>query len=273
MTESMTLESQIQAALARVLPELPLAEVAPATITPAALAAMIDHTLLKPEAGEEQVRAHIAEAIEFGFAAVCINPIWTPLCADLLTGTKVKTCTVIGFPLGATLPAIKVFEVETAASLGADEVDMVLAVGQLRDGDYHLVYRDIAEVADAAHQHDLILKVILETGLLTDEQKIAACVIAQAAGADFVKTATGFSGGGATAADVALMRRVVGPVMGVKAAGGIRTSADALCMVAAGATRLGTSGGVRILQEMQRGASDAASNGLSGAASAQGEGY
>ena len=244
----------------------PTIDVAPAMLTPAALAALVDHTLLKPEAGEDQVRAHIAEAIEFGFASVCLNPIWTPLCADLLAGTSVKTCTVIGFPLGATLPAIKVFEVETAASLGADEVDMVLAVGQLRDGDYHLVYRDIAEVADAAHQHDLILKVILETGLLTDEQKIAACVIAQEAGADFVKTATGFSGGGATVPDVALMRRVVGPAMGVKAAGGIRTPEDALRMVAAGANRLGTSGGVRIMQELRSGA-------LVDAATAPGEEY
>ncbi len=250
----MTLEQRIQAAIEQALASPPTLDVAPAMLTPAELAAMIDHTLLKPEAGEEQVRAHIAEAIEFGFASVCLNPIWTPLCADLLAGSSVKTCTVIGFPLGATLPAIKVFEVETAASLGADEVDMVLAVGQLRDGDYHLVYRDIAEVADAAHQHDLILKVILETGLLSDEQKIAACVIAQEAGADFVKTATGFSGGGATVPDVALMRRVVGAAMGVKAAGGIRTAEDALRMVAAGANRLGTSGGVRIMQELRSGA-------------------
>ena len=262
----MTLEQRIQAAIEQGMATPPTIDVAPAMSTPAALAALVDHTLLKPEAGEEQVRAHIAEAIEFGFASVCLNPIWTPLCADLLAGTNVKACTVIGFPLGATLPAIKVFEVETAASLGADEVDMVLAVGQLRDGDYHLVYRDIAEVADAAHQHDLILKVILETGLLTDEQKIAACVIAQEAGADFVKTATGFSGGGATVPDVALMRRVVGPAMGVKAAGGIRTAEDALRMVAAGANRLGTSGGVRIMQELRSGA-------LVDAATAPGEGY
>jgi len=261
----MTLEQQIKAAIERALAEPLTTEIAPASLAPADLAALIDHTLLKPEAGEDLVRAHIAEAVEFGFASVCLNPIWTPLCADLLDGTRVKTCTVVGFPLGATLPAIKVFEVETAASMGADEVDMVLAVGQLRDGDYHLVYRDIAEVADAAHQHDLILKVIMETGLLTDEQKIAACVIAQAAGADFVKTATGFSGGGATVPDVALMRRVVGPGMGVKAAGGIRTAADALRMVAAGANRLGTSGGVRIMQELRGGGTDAAP--------AQGEGY
>ena len=254
----MTLEEKIADAWARVRSEAPVAEIAPATLTAEELAALIDHTLLKPEAGEEQVRAHIAEAIEFGFAAVCINPIWTPLCAELLAGTSVKTCTVVGFPLGATLPSIKVYEVEAVAALGADEVDMVLAVGRLRDGDYHLVYRDIAEVADAAHEHDLILKVILETGLLTDAQKVAACVIAQEAGADFAKTATGFSGGGATVADIALMRRTVGPVMGVKAAGGVRTANDALKMVAAGATRIGTSGGVGILRDLRNGSLTAA---------------
>jgi len=247
----MTLEERIAAAWARVQVEAPIVEIAPAALTAEQLAALIDHTLLKPEAGEEQIRTHIAEAIEFGFAAVCVNPIWTPLCAELLAESKVKTCTVVGFPLGATLPLIKVYEVEAVAALGADEVDMVLAVGRLRDGDYHLVYRDIAEVADAAHEHDLILKVILETGLLTDEQKVAACVIAQEAGADFVKTATGFSGGGATVADIALMRRTVGPVMGVKAAGGVRTASDALKMVAAGATRIGTSGGVGILRDLR----------------------
>jgi deoxyribose-phosphate aldolase len=249
----MTLEEKIAAAWARVRTEAPVVEITPATLTAEQLAALIDHTLLKPEAGEEQVRTHIAEAVEFGFAAVCINPIWTPLCAELLEGTAVKTCTVVGFPLGATLPSIKVYEVEAVAALGADEVDMVLAVGRLRDGDYHLVYRDIAEVADAAHEHDLILKVILETGLLTDEQKVAACVIAQEAGADFVKTATGFSGGGATVADIALMRRTVGPTLGVKAAGGVRTAVDALKMVAAGATRIGTSGGVGILRDLRNG--------------------
>lgn len=253
MTKGMKLEERIQAAIERVLQAPQPTDVAPATLTPAELAALIDHTLLKPEAGEEQIRALVAEAIEFGFASVCVNPIWTPLCAELLANTNVKTCTVIGFPLGATLPSVKAFEVSEVAALGADEVDMVLAVGRLRDGDYHLVYRDIAEVADAAHEHEMILKVILETGLLTDQQKIAACVIAQEAGADFVKTATGFSGGGATVADVALMRRTVGTGMGVKAAGGVRTAKDALRMVAAGANRLGTSGGVSIMRELLEG--------------------
>ncbi len=261
----MTLEERIQAVCARVLAEPALAEIEPAALSAEKLAAMIDHTLLKPEAGEDQIRVLASEAVEFGFASVCVNPIWTPLCAELLEGSSVKTCTVVGFPLGATLPSIKVYEVEAVAALGADEVDMVLAVGRLRDGDYHLVYRDIAEVADAAHEHDLLLKVILETGLLTDEQKIAACVIAQAAGADFVKTATGFSGGGATISDIALMRSVVGPTMGVKAAGGVRTAADALRMVAAGATRIGCSSSVKIMQELRDGAT--------AAPTAPGEGY
>lgn len=253
MTKGMQLEERIQATIERVLQEPQPTDVAPATLAPAELAALIDHTLLKPEADEEQIRALVAEAIEFGFASVCVNPIWTPLCAELLANTNVKTCTVIGFPLGATLPSVKAFEASEVAALGADEVDMVLAVGRLRDGDYHLVYRDIAEVADAAHEHEMILKVILETGLLTDRQKVAACVIAQEAGADFVKTATGFSGGGATVADVALMRRTVGTGTGVKAAGGVRTAKDALRMVAAGANRIGTSSGVSIMRELLEG--------------------
>lgn len=263
----MELEERIQAAIEREAQQPRLTDVAPATLTPAELAALIDHTLLRPEAGEEQIRTLVAEAIEFGFASVCVNPIWTPLCAELLVGTTVKTCTVIGFPLGATLPSVKAFEVSEVAALGADEVDMVLAVGHLRDGNYHLVYRDIAEAADAAHEHEMILKVILETGLLTDQQKIAACVIAQEAGADFVKTATGFSGGGATVADVALMRRTVGDRMGVKAAGGVRTAQDALRMVAAGANRIGTSGGVGIMRELLEGKLH------SGATQSQGESY
>jgi deoxyribose-phosphate aldolase len=220
----------------------------------ATLARLIDHTLLKPEAGEEQIRALCAEATANGFASVCINASWVPLCAELLVETSVKVCTVIGFPLGATLPAVKAYEVEQVAQLGAQEVDMVLNVGRLRDGDHWAVYRDIAAVVDAARDNGLLLKVILETGLLNDEQKIAACVICKEAGADFVKTATGFSGGGATVADIALMRRVVGPSLGVKASGGVRTAADALQMIAAGATRIGTSSGARILQEFVAGA-------------------
>ena len=247
----MILVEEIAAAQARVLGAGGEHEFVPAALSPAAVAALIDHTLLKPEEGEEQVRALVAEAVVYGFASVCVNPIWTPLCAELLVGSPTKVCTVIGFPFGATLPAIKVFEVEAVAALGAQEVDMVLSVGHLRDGDFHLVYRDIAEVAAAAHANGLLLKVILETGLLTDAQKVAGCVITQAAGADFVKTATGFSGGGATAEDIALMRRTVGPALGVKAAGGVRTAVDALRMVAAGATRIGSSSGVRIVEELR----------------------
>jgi deoxyribose-phosphate aldolase len=247
----MILVEEIAAAQARVLGAGGEHEFVPAALSPAAVAALIDHTLLKPEAGEEQVRVLVAEAVAYGFASVCVNPIWTPLCAELLVGSPTKVCTVIGFPFGATLPAIKVFEVEAVAALGAQEVDMVLSVGHLRDGDFHLVYRDIAEVAAAAHANGLLLKVILETGLLTDAQKVAGCVITQAAGADFVKTATGFSGGGATAEDIALMRRTVGPALGVKAAGGVRTAVDALRMVAAGATRIGSSSGVRIVEELR----------------------
>jgi deoxyribose-phosphate aldolase len=230
----------------------------PPHVTEAAtLAKMIDHTLLKPEAGEEQVRAICADAIQWGFASVCIHPTWVPLCAELLhagqargeLGDVVKVCTVIGFPLGANLPAVKAYEVEQAAQLGAEEVDMVLSIGRLRDGDFRAVYRDILAVADAARDNGLLLKVIIETALLDQNQKIAACIISKEAGADFVKTSTGFNGGGATVADIALMRRVVGPHLGVKASGGVRTTAEALQMIAAGATRIGTSGGVRIVQE------------------------
>jgi deoxyribose-phosphate aldolase len=216
----------------------------------AALARFIDHTLLKPEAGEEAVRAVCADAVEYGFASVCVHPTWVPLCIELTSESAVKVCSVIGFPSGATLPAIKAYETEQVALLGAQEVDMVLCVGRLRDGDYASVLRDIGVVADAAHEHGMLLKVIMETGLLNHEQKIAACVISQLAGADFVKTATGFNGpGGATVEDIALMRQVVGPHMGVKAAGGVRTAVDALNMIAAGATRIGTSGGVGIMRE------------------------
>jgi deoxyribose-phosphate aldolase len=230
----------------------------PLAITEAStLARLIDHTLLKPDAGEEQVRAICAEAAANGFASVCVNPSWVPVCADLLLETSVKVCTVIGFPLGATLPAVKAYEVEQVAQLGAHEVDMVLNVGRLRDGDYGAVYRDIAAVADAARDNGLLLKVIMETGLLNDDQKIAACVISKEAGADFVKTSTGFNGGGATVEDIALLRRVVGPRLGVKASGGVRSAADALQMIAAGATRIGTSGGLRIVQEFADGAASA----------------
>lgn len=218
--------------------------------TAATIASMIDHTLLKPEATAAQIRQLCADAATYHFASVCVNPTWITLCVELLTGTGVKTCTVAGFPLGATLSSSKAREAEECIRLGAVEIDMVLNVGRLKSGDYVAVYADVAGVVAAAHPHQALVKVIIETGLLTEAEKVAATVLVQAAGADFVKTATGFNGGGATVPDVALLRRVVGPVMGVKAAGGVRTGVDAQQMVAAGATRIGTSGGVRIVQDL-----------------------
>jgi deoxyribose-phosphate aldolase len=240
---------------------------APHVSTPAALARLIDHTILKPEAGEEQIRGLCADAAQWGFASVCVHPTWVPLCVELLNDREargdldgvVKVCTVIGFPLGATLPAVKAYEVEQVAQLGAHEVDMVINVGRLRDGDFRAVYRDILAVVDAARDNGLLLKVIIETALLDVDQKIAACIISKEAGADFVKTSTGFNGGGATVEDIARMRRVVGPHLGVKASGGVRSLDEALQMIAAGATRIGTSSGVRIVQEFAGAASGAAS--------------
>ena len=229
------------------------------------MAATIDHTLLKPDAGEAQIRQLCQEARAFGFASVCVNPTWVALCAELLADSPVKTCTVAGFPLGATLTSVKAAETSAVIGLGAQEVDMVLNVGRLKDGAYALVYDDIAAVVAAAHPHGVLVKVIIETFLLTDAEKVAASLLTQRAGADFVKTATGFNGGGATVADVRLMRRTVGPTMGVKAAGGIRTGADAVQMIAAGATRLGASAGVKIIESLR----DAATPG--GVGSAAGE--
>ena len=242
------LDLQIAAAVARIegIPGPAMAAVTP--LSAMAMARLIDHTVLKPETVEEQVRTLCLEALTYHFASVCVNPTWVPLCTEILRGSEVKVDATIGFPLGATLPAVKAYEVEQVALAGAQEVDMVISVGRLRDGDHHAVYRDIGAVVDVAHDHGLLVKVILETSLLTDAQKIAACVIAQEAGADFVKTSTGFGGGGATEEDIALMRRVVGPLMGVKASGGVRTAEDALRMVAAGANRIGTSAGIKIVQ-------------------------
>lgn len=220
------------------------------TLSAAQLAAYIDHTLLKPDASELAIRQLCQEARTFGFASVCINPTWVELCQDLLTGTAVKTCTVIGFPLGATLTNTKAYETAAVIQLGAQEVDMVINVGRLKDQQYDAVQSDIAAVVTTAHAHGVPVKVIIETFLLTDAEKVAASVITEAAGADFVKTSTGFNGGGATVADVRLMRRAVSPTLGLKAAGGIRTSADALQMIAAGATRLGASAGVKIVQSV-----------------------
>ena len=213
------------------------------------LAHMIDHTLPKPHPTQDQIAQLCFEARKHGFASVCVNPAHVRLCAELLKGSGVPICTVIGFPLGATATDVKVFETQQGIRDGASELDMVINVGALKSRDYELVERDIASIARTCHAASTILKVIIEAALLTDEEKVAACQLAKVAGADFVKTSTGFGPGGATAEDVALMRRVVGPSMGVKAAGGIRSHADAQKMIAAGASRIGASASVRILQE------------------------
>ncbi len=211
------------------------------------LAPLIDHTLLKPEATAREIETLCAEAIKYSFASVCINPGYVPLCARLCRGSAVNVCTVIGFPLGATSTASKAFETEQAVRDGAAEVDMVINVGMLKTGEYDYVRSDIFAVVSAAHRSHVLCKVIIETGLLSDEEKIKACVLARNAGADFVKTSTGFAKGGATAGDVALMRRVVGSAMGVKASGGVRSREDALAMVASGADRIGASASVKIV--------------------------
>jgi deoxyribose-phosphate aldolase len=211
------------------------------------LAPLIDHTLLKADATKAQVEVLCAEALQHGFASVCINPIWVPLAAALLQGSPVRTCTVVGFPLGATSLRAKAFEAEVAVGQGAQEVDMVLAVGAAKSGDWKTVQADL-EALRRAVPAGTVLKVILETCLLTDDEKAHACELARAAGLDFVKTSTGFSTGGATEADVALMRQTVGTGLGVKASGGIRTYEDALRMVMAGATRLGLSASVAVVQ-------------------------
>lgn len=209
----------------------------------------IDHTLLKPEATVKQIVDLCAEAREYNFASVCVNPTHVKLAAQLLRDSPVKVCTVIGFPLGANTTAVKRYETQQALSEGATEVDMVINIGALKSGDADLVEKDIAEVCQVAHSSGAICKVILETALLTDDEKVQACLLAKKAGADFVKTSTGFGGGGATVHDVALMRQTVGPNLGVKASGGIRTFADAREMITAGATRIGASAGVKIIQE------------------------
>lgn len=213
------------------------------------LARMIDHTLLKPETTPDQIAQLCYEARKHGFASVCVNPTHVKLCAELLKGSAVKVCTVIGFPLGATSPEAKAFEAAQAIDEGASEIDMVINIGAIKARDYEMAVRDVRAVVRASHANAALVKVIIEAALLTDEEKIAACLIAKEAGADFVKTSTGFGPGGATAADVALMRKVVGPGMGVKAAGGIRNLADARKLIEAGATRIGASAGVKIVAE------------------------
>ncbi|MBV6683870.1 deoxyribose-phosphate aldolase [Bacillus sp. JRC01] len=211
------------------------------------IANMIDHTLLKPESTKEQVEILCQEAKEYTFASVCVNPTWVSYAHELLEGTQVKVCTVIGFPLGASTPEVKAFETKDAIANGATEVDMVINIGALKSGDDALVKRDMEAVV-AASKGKALSKVIIETCLLTDEEKVKACKLAVEAGADYVKTSTGFSTGGATVADITLMRETVGPDIGVKASGGVRSLEDAQNMIEAGATRLGASSGVKIMQ-------------------------
>lgn len=209
------------------------------------IASMIDHTLLKPEATPAQIEKLCAEAAEYHFASVCVNPVYIPLAARLLKGTGVKVCCVVGFPLGAIAPEQKAAEAASCAAMGAEELDMVIHVGAAKAGDWALVQRDIEGVVKAAAGRTV--KVIIETCLLTDEEKVKACEAAKAAGAHFVKTSTGFSTGGATTHDIALMRKTVGPEMGVKASGGIRDYETAMAMIEAGANRIGASAGIAIV--------------------------
>ncbi len=213
------------------------------------LASMIDHTILKPEAGKEQVETICREAREYGFASVCVNSSYVPLCAELLRDTEVKVCTVIGFPLGAMSTAAKAAEARQAILDGAEELDMVIHIGMLKDGNNEYVEQDIHSVVEEARGKAAV-KVIIETCLLSEEEKVRACMLAKKAGADYVKTSTGFSTGGATAEDIALMKNTVGKDMKVKASGGIRTREKAEEMRKAGADRIGTSSGIRIVEEM-----------------------
>ena len=212
-------------------------------------ASLIDHTLLKPEATDEDIKRLCEEAARYRFASVCVNPTWVKVAACSLRGTGIPVCTVIGFPLGATLADVKAYEARRAIFDGASEVDMVINVGALKSGDDCLVEHDIRSVVEVAHEYQVTCKVIIETALLTDDEKVRACLAAKKAGADFVKTSTGFSKSGATVADIALMRRTVGTDLGVKASGGVKGLDDARKLVEAGATRIGASVGVKIAQE------------------------
>jgi deoxyribose-phosphate aldolase len=216
---------------------------------PGDIAALIDHTLLKPDATETEIQRLCQEARELGFATVCINPVWVASASRQLRGSGVGICSVVGFPLGATTSDVKQYETRRVMFDGATEVDMVINVGALKSGDLRAVERDIAAVVGCCCEGGSLSKVIIEAALLTDEEKVAACTLAKAAGADYVKTSTGFGPGGATVADVALMRRVVGPDVGVKAAGGVRDLEALKSMVTAGASRIGASAGVKIVQE------------------------
>lgn len=216
---------------------------------PAGVASMIDHTLLKPDATRANIEDLCREAAQFRFATVCVNPTWVALAARLLAGSGVGVCSVVGFPLGATTADVKGYETRRAIFDGAREIDMVINIGALKSGDLATVERDIACVTTPCREAGVLSKVIIEAALLTDEEKVTACTLAKAASADYVKTSTGFASGGATAADVALMRRVVGAEMGVKAAGGVRDLEGMQAMIAAGATRVGASAGVKIVQQ------------------------
>jgi len=211
------------------------------------VARMIDHTLLKPDATPDEIKTLCGEARTYSFASVCINPCYVKMCRDLLRGSAVKVCTVIGFPLGSTTTEVKRAEAEQAIQNGAEEIDMVINIGMLKQGNYDYVFNDINQVVLAAKRSRVLTKVIIEAAILTDEEKIKACVLSKKAKADFVKTSTGFSKGGATAGDIALMRLVVGSDMGVKASGGVRTAEDAKAMIASGADRIGASASVKIV--------------------------
>jgi deoxyribose-phosphate aldolase len=217
---------------------------------PTQIAAVFDHTILKPEATTQQIAQLCQEATQYNFAAVCINPLHVKQAAEALLDSPVEVCTVVGFPLGAEPPEQKALETERVIADGATEVDMVINIGALKEGNDALVERDVAAVVQAAHSRGAQVKVIIEAALLTDAEKVRACELCQKVGADFVKTSTGFASGGATVEDVALMRKTVGPEMGVKAAGGIKTLADAQAMVAAGASRIGASASVQIMKEV-----------------------
>jgi deoxyribose-phosphate aldolase len=238
----------------------PLGEIDAGIAAPMAaqIAVLIDHTLLRPEASRSDIEKLCAEAVQFGFASVCINPWYVPLAAELVRGSAVKVCTVVGFPLGATLPRVKIYEAEEAIKLGAREIDMVQNIGALKSGEDAQVESDIRGVVEASHRGGAICKVILETALLTASEKVRASLAAKRAGADFVKTSTGFSSAGATVEDVALMRAAVGEKLGIKVAGGIHTLEDLRKMVRAGATRIGASASVKIVEETRGEAPSAA---------------
>jgi deoxyribose-phosphate aldolase len=223
------------------------------SVYPHGVASLIDHTLLKPEAAQSDIEKLCAEARQYGFATVCVNPTWVAFCERALRGATARVCTVVGFPLGATLPEVKALEARRVIENGAAEVDMVLNIGALKSNLYSLVHDDIEAVTSVCRRLGAMSKVIIETALLTDEEKVKAAVLVRTGDADFIKTSTGFASGGATVADVALLRRVVGPDMGVKAAGGVRDLKSAKAMIDAGADRIGASVGVKIVRELSSG--------------------